>query len=275
MFCGRVCQILLSASLVVPAISAGQAAGTGSQMITGTIAYQVRMALAPEAAIDVRLEDVSVADAPAKVVAENIFSALGQQVPIPFQLPYSPQDIQPSHRYAVRARITLGENLLFTTTQTYPVLTNGAPSQVALVVEPAGAQPAAPAAGTSPATPSPAAPNGLRGTRWMLIELNGKPVVSMNPKNPAYLMLATDQKRYSGSSGCNQITGTFQLNGDSLELLGGAMTLMACPDPIMKQEKEFSQTLTDTGSYQIEGNTLELLARKKVVAKFQAAAAAN
>ena len=206
MFCGRVCQILLSASLVVPAISAGQAAGTGSQMITGTIAYQVRMALAPEAAIDVRLEDVSVADAPAKVVAENIFSALGQQVPIPFQLPYSPQDIQPSHRYAVRARITLGENLLFTTTQTYPVLTNGAPSQVALVVEPAGAQPAAPAAGTSPATPSPAAPNGLRGTRWMLIELNGKPVVSMNPKNPAYLMLATDQKRYSGSSGCNQIT---------------------------------------------------------------------
>ena len=174
-----------------------------------------------------------------------------------------------------RARITLGENLLFTTTRMYPVLTNGAPNQVALVVEPAGAQPAAPEAGNAPATPGPAAPNALRGTKWMLIELAGKPVTAMNPQNPAYLVLATDQKRYSGSSGCNQITGTFQLNGDSLELLGGAMTLMACPDPIMKQEKHLGQALTDTGSYKIEGNTLELLARKKVVAKFQAASVAN
>jgi putative lipoprotein len=275
MFCSRVCQILLCAVLVVPAIAAGQAAGTGSAMITGTITYQVRMALAPEAAIDVRLEDISVADAPAKVVAENVFSALGQQVPIPFRLHYSAQDIQPSHRYAIRARITLGENLLFTTTQIYPVLTNGAPSQVALLVQPAGAQPIAPAAGSAPAPPGPAVPNALRGTKWMLIELNGKPVTAMNPQNPAYLVLAADQKRYSGSSGCNSITGTFQISGDSLQLLGGAMTLMACPDPIMNQEKEFSQALTDTGSYRIEGNTLELLARKKVVAKFQAATATN
>ena len=275
MFCGRMCQILLCAAVVVPAIAAGQAAGTGSAMITGTITYQVRMALSPDAAIDVRLDDISVADAPAKLVAENIFTALGQQLPIPFQLPYSPQDIQPSHRYAIRARITLAENLLFTTTKIYPVLKNGAPSQVSLVLEPAGARPAAPASGSAPASPDPAVPNAMRGTKWMLIELNGKPVASMNPKNPAYLMLATDQKRYSGSSGCNSITGTFQLNGDSLELLGGAMTLIACPDPIMKQEKEFSQALTDTGSFRIEGNTLELLARKKVVAKFQAALATN
>ncbi len=275
MTCGRVCQILLCAALVVPAIATGQASGAGSAMITGTITYQVPMPLAPEAAIDVRLEDVSIADAPAKLIAENVFSALGQQVPIPFQLPYSAQDIQPSHRYAVRARITLGETLLFTTTRIYPVLTNGAPSQVALVVEPAGARPAAPAAGSAPAPSNPAAPNALRGTRWMLIELNGKPVASMNPQNPAYLVLDPDQKRYSGSSGCNKITGTFQLNGNSLELLGGAMTMMACPDPIMKQEQEFNQALTDTGSYQIEGNTLELLARKKVVAKFQAAPPRN
>ncbi len=275
MFCRRVCEVLLCSALVVPAIAAGQAAGAGSAVITGTITYQAPMPLAPEAAIDVRLEDVSVADTPAKVVAENIFSALGQQVPIPFRLPYTEQDIQPSHRYAVRARITLGEDLLFTSTQIYPVLTNGAPSRVALVVEPAGARPTAPAAGSAPAAPSAATPNALRGTRWMLTELNGKPVVSMNPKNPAFLMLDTDQKRYSGSSGCNSISGTFQLGGDSLQLLGGAMTLMACPDPIMKQEKEFSQALTDAGSYQIAGNTLELLARKKVVAKFQAAPATN
>ena len=96
--------------------------GQSSPMITGTITYLVRMALPPNAAIDVRLEDVSRADAPAAVVAENVFAAEGKQVPIPFQLPYSPGDIQSSHLYQVRAQITVGDKLLFVTTKAYQCL---------------------------------------------------------------------------------------------------------------------------------------------------------
>jgi putative lipoprotein len=221
------------------------------------------MALPPDASIDVRLEDATLADAPAKVVAENTFSAAGKQVPIPYQLPYSPQDIQQSHRYYVRARILAGEKLLFTTTQSYPVLTNGAPNQADLTLEPVGQTPTQPAS----------AANTLRGTTWKLIELHGKPVEGTNPNNPAFILFDADQKRYSGSSGCNRITGTFQLSGDSLQLLGGAMTMMACPEPLMKLEQEFNEALTATGSYRISGNVLELLERKKVVAKFEAATA--
>lgn len=270
----RVYHLVLCAVIAAPLMAFGQTSSSGatSSKITGTITYRVRMALSPDASIDVRLEDVSIADAPAKVVAENMFASLGQQVPIPFKLPYDPQAIQPSHRYSLRVQIKLGEDLLFTTTRAYPVLTNGAPSTVNVVVDPAGA-PSAPA--TTPAPSASASPNALRGTRWMLIELHGKPVTAMNPQKPAFLMLATDQKRYTGSSGCNNLTGSFQLSGNSLQLLGGAMTMMACPDPIMKQEQEFNQALTATGSYKIEGNTLELLERKKVVAKFQAAPPSN
>ena len=232
--------------------------GSGPR-ITGTLTYMARMALPPDAAIDVRLEDVSLGDAPAKLVAENIF-ALGQnQVPVPFQLPYNPAQIQPSHRYSVRATITVDGNLLFTTTQMYPVLTNGASSDVALLVEPVR---------TAPSRPSAAA-NTLRGTKWLLIELDGKPVTASST-NPAYLMLDPESKNYSGSSGCNQVAGKFQLDGNSLQLLGGAMTMMACPEPLMKQEKEFNEALTATGSYQLTGNILELLERKKVRAKFRA-----
>lgn len=108
-----------------------------SPMISGTVTYRVRMALPPDAAIDVRLEDVSHADAPATVVAENIFAAAGKQVPIPFQLPYSEKDIQPNHRY-LRARITVGEKLILTTTTAYPVITNRAPTVVNMVLQPAG-----------------------------------------------------------------------------------------------------------------------------------------
>lgn len=59
------------------------------------------------------------------------------------------------------------------------------------------------------------------------------------------------------------------MSGNSLQLLGGATTLMACPEPLMKQEQEFNEALTATGSYQINGNVLELLERKKAVARFE------
>ena len=46
--------------------------------ITGTVAYRERVALPPDAAIDVRLEDTSLQDAPAKLIGESIFAAAGQ-----------------------------------------------------------------------------------------------------------------------------------------------------------------------------------------------------
>jgi len=232
--------------------------GSASPVITGTVTYQARMALPSNAAINVRLEDVTLADAPAKLVADNMFSAAGQQVPISFQLPYSLKDVNPSHRYVVRATIKSGDKLLFTTTQAYPVLTNGAPNTVALVLKPVGGAPAA----------AKLAAGGLRGTYWMLTELHGK-VVTPASNNPAYIYLDPTATNYFGSSGCNRISGTFQLSGNSLQLLGGATTLMACPEPLMKQEQEFSKALTATGSYQINGNVLELLERKRAVARFE------
>jgi len=218
------------------------------------------MALPSDAAIDVRLEDVTLADAPSKLVSENIFALGDKQVPVPFQLPYNPAEIQPSHRYALRASIAVNGDLLFTTTQMYPVLTNGAPTQVSVTLE---------AVRQSAATPS-TRPNALRGTKWILIELNGKPVTP-STTNPAFLMLDPGDKQYSGSSGCNRINGSFQLDGTDLQLLGGAMTMMACPEPLMTQEKEFAKALTATGSYKLTGGVLELLERKKVLARFNAA----
>jgi len=234
-----------------------------SPMITGTVTYRVRMALPPDAAIDVRLEDVSRADAPATVVAENIFAAAGKQVPIPFQLPYSEKDIQPNHRYQVRARITVGEKLILTTTTAYPVITNGAPTLVNMVLQP-----------VSNTTPAPAKDNAatvpLRSTNWKLVELNGQPPVSAMGKNHAQLALDATASRYSGSAGCNRMTGGFELDGDSLPFKPGAMTMIACPDPLMKQEQAFITALQSVTTYKINGQRLELLAGEQIVAKFKA-----
>ena len=228
------------------------------------------MALPPNAAIDVRLEDVARADAPAAVVAENIFAAEGKQVPIPFQLPYSPGDIQSSHLYQVRAQITVGDKLLFVTTKAYPVLTNGAPSTVNMILQPVSSGPSASTSGIE-ANAETAGSTPLLGTTWTLTELGGHAPVSNSGSNPAQLILDGSQNRYSGSSGCNRLTGTIDRKGDWLNFGAGASTMMACSEPLMKQEQAFTKMLQSVTAYRITGRTLELLAGDKTLAKFKAA----
>ena len=112
--------------------------------VTGTVTYLVRSALPPTAVIEVVLQDVSRADAPAETISSQRIEANGKQVPFPYLLKYDPAKIDPKNTYAVRATIKDGDQLLFTSTQRYAVITNGAPTRnVEIVVEPVSSSPAA------------------------------------------------------------------------------------------------------------------------------------
>lgn len=262
--------MMISVGLQLTSIAqAPSSSAPSSPMITGTVTYLVRMALPPGAAIDVRLEVVSRAHAPATVVAENIFADEGKQVPIPFQVPYSANDIQASHRCQVRARITVADKLLFTTTQAYPVITGGAPTDVNLILQPASSTPSPKSVAGADAEATKGSP-ALRGTDWRLAELNGQPPATPMDKNVAHLILDGTESRYSGSAGCNQMTGAFELDGDSLRFKPGAMTMMACSEPLMTQEQAFTKALQSVTTYRISGKTLELMSGDKAVAKFKA-----
>lgn len=108
-------SILLSVS--VAGLLAGCAAPIGpvdstppvaAQRVTlsGTVAYRERIALDPNARVEVTLSDVSRADAPSIEIARTEFGARGRQVPLPFELTYDRSKIDPRGRYAVSARIT-------------------------------------------------------------------------------------------------------------------------------------------------------------------------
>jgi len=94
--------------------------------LTGTVVYRQRIALTPEAVVQVELRDVSRADAEAPLVARQIIERPGQ-VPIAFAIPYADADVDPRHAYAVSARITDRGQLQFVTDTRIPVLTDGAP----------------------------------------------------------------------------------------------------------------------------------------------------
>jgi putative lipoprotein len=106
--------------------------------VSGTITYLVRMALPPQAVIEVQLQDVSRADAPAAVVALAKFPLGPRSSPVPFLLKYETAKIDPKHTYAVSARILVMGELRFANKEAYPVLTQGHPNKVDLVVLPVG-----------------------------------------------------------------------------------------------------------------------------------------
>ena len=96
--------------------------------ITGNVMYLERIALPPNAVVQVALQDVSRADAPAIVLGQQTIAA-SHQVPIPFRIEYDPSQIQESHTYVIRVRITVENQLRWTNTTTTRVLTGGNPKQ--------------------------------------------------------------------------------------------------------------------------------------------------
>ena len=95
--------------------------------LSGTLTYRQRIAIPPQTEAIVRLLDVSRADAPATLIAEQRFRTDGRQMPLPFALTYDPARIDSRMSYAVSGELRVGERVLFLNTTRHSVLTRGAP----------------------------------------------------------------------------------------------------------------------------------------------------
>lgn len=114
---------------------AAEATGGGApSQVTGTVTYRERIALPPTAVVTVRLVDVSLADAPSPVLAEQTIPTTGRQVPFSFALAYDPAAIVPAHTYAIQVRIENAGQLLYISDTQHPVVTRDHPRHVDVVV---------------------------------------------------------------------------------------------------------------------------------------------
>lgn len=111
---------------------------TQDNVITGTVTYRQRTALPPKAVVVIKLVDISREDVSGVTVTENRIEAAGKQVPISFDLVFDWKKVQQANRYAIQAQIIEGGRLLYTTNTNYPVLTQGNPRNVDLVLVPVG-----------------------------------------------------------------------------------------------------------------------------------------
>jgi len=109
--------------------------GHGMTVVNVTATYRERILLPPGHVLKVRVEDVSLADAPARVLAEHSEPLEGRAPPYQATLGFPASQIDPRHTYAVRAEIRDPSGALrFTTDTRHAVLTHGAPASADIVL---------------------------------------------------------------------------------------------------------------------------------------------
>lgn len=224
--------ILLGTTLSA-ALAAPVAALAETRTLDGTVTYRERMALPPDAEITVQLVDVSLADAPATLLGETTLTP-SHQVPVPFQITYDDADLAEGHSYALQARITVEDQLIFINTSRHAVF-GPEPDATDILVERVAASPEPDAA------PSPAG-------RWLAEDIGGGGVID---NAQSLLELAADGT-VTGSGGCNRMRGTAVIEGDALTLGPIAATRMACVPALGDQEAKFFAALAATRNWKID-----------------------
>ena len=146
-------------------------------------------------------------------------------------------------------------------------------------VDPAGQLPirfeiaydAAAAASASASASAAALPDrALTGTYWKLVEIDAaKAEVFANQREP-HVILRNETTRVSGSSGCNNLAGSYASSGSTLSFGPMAGTRMMCIHG-MEQEAAIHKALARVAGWQVSGDRLALRdAAGAVVARLQA-----
>jgi len=115
---------------------------------------------------------------------------------------------------------------------------------------------------------------GIEDRRWKLVELMGKKVAEMDPKprKAAFLYLDSEDNSMSGSAGCNNFIGSYELQEMNRISFSANMasTMMACLTPEI--EEAFKEVLSKADNYSMneDGTVLSLnRARMAPLARFE------
>lgn len=95
-----------------------------------------------------------------------------------------------------------------------------------------------------------------RSNGWKLELLTNSGNEQVPVLKDAAITLLIQNGRVSGKSGCNRYFADYKVTGNELTIGKTASTMMACPEPLMKQERDFLEQLGQVKSYAIENGEL-------------------
>lgn len=236
----------LALATLLPLFMAACAGMPGTQTqadasVKGEVTYRQRIALPPNAVVDIRLLGL----AQGQVLARQEIQTQGRQVPFAFRLDYAaPGAISPSDLLLVATiRNASGQLLWVAETPLAQVPTSDA-GEVRLRLMQASSDPEALTQGT-----------------WQLQRIvhNNGTLLRATAETPATIVFG-EGGRVSGQADCNRYFGSYDVSATGGDLDIGQMgaTLMACAGPSLAQP--FMQVLAAVDSYVLAADHLYLRA---------------
>lgn len=110
----------------------------------------------------------------------------------------------------------------------------------------------------------------LINTYWKIVEVGGQPIKVGDGGREPSLVLASEEQKTHGSTGCNRFAGTYTLDGDALAFGPLAVTKMACLGEDV--EGPVLDALQRTNAWSIADGRLSLREGETVLAVCEAVA---
>lgn len=92
--------------------------------------------------------------------------------------------------------------------------------------------------------------NGLQGSEWRVTEIAGQAAIA---GSQASLGFGADGRLY-GNASCNRLVGTYRVEGSHVTLSNAGLTMMACSQAEMDQERRLVDVLNQVNAYEIAAN---------------------
>lgn len=102
------------------------------------------------------------------------------------------------------------------------------------------------------------AESDVEDAHWRILSIGGDTLDPIEGARAPYIIFRSGEAAFTSSIGCNTINGGYTVDGSSLSLQPGPMTLMACPPPLAKVERAWVQGMTSVREARVTGPTLEL-----------------
>lgn len=96
--------------------------------------------------------------------------------------------------------------------------------------------------------------------RWVLVEMKEVPVQQSGSRRDAYINFEINDRKFTGSGGCNQISGNYTIDKNEIKFSDVVSTKMSCID--IEFENVFITTLNSIDRYEQRGNDI-ILKRKR------------
>ncbi|MBZ9705165.1 YbaY family lipoprotein [Mesorhizobium sp. ESP7-2] len=238
--------------LVVGILAVPELSVAAEKAVKGEVIYRERIALPPSAVLSVELADVSLADAPAKIIGQQKIEPAGQ-VPISFEIKFDPSIIRPRMTYALQARITVDGRLMFISDVRHQLdpLTD-APQTIVLKM----------------ATPSKEPAASVFDQLWVVDYVDGIGAITA----PQATFRVSGDGKAGGSGPCNTYFATAKVEGPAIAISDIGSTYKACAPDLMAEEKALFDALAKAASYKVDSGKLAISGKDgREILRFSAA----